>query len=154
MFYDDDVDLLIIQGCKVGVIGYGSQGYVYLLSLCDLGVQVCVGLKQGLWLWFKVEEQGLDVDIFVEVVKWVDVVMVLVFDIVQVEIFVGDIEFNFKFGDVLFFGYGFNVYFGLIKLFVDVVVVMVVLKGLGYLVCCQFVDGKGVLCLVVVEQDL
>ncbi|AMC74503.1 ketol-acid reductoisomerase [Mycobacterium tuberculosis] len=77
MFYDDDADLSIIQGRKVGVIGYGSQGHAHSLSLRDSGVQVRVGLKQGSRSRPKVEEQGLDVDTPAEVAKWADVVMVL-----------------------------------------------------------------------------
>ena len=77
MFYDDDADLSIIQGRKVGVIGYGSQGHAHSLSLRDSGVQVRVGLKEGSKSRPKVEEQGLDVDTPAEVAKWADVIMLL-----------------------------------------------------------------------------
>lgn len=153
MFYDDDADLAIIQGRKVGVIGYGSQGHAHSLSLRDSGVQVRVGLKQGSRSRPKVEEQGLDVDTPAEVAKWADVVMVLAPDTAQAEIFAGDIEPNLKPGDALFFGHGLNVHFGLIKPPADVAVAMVAPKGPGHLVRRQFVDGKGVPCLVAVEQD-
>lgn len=125
MFYDDDADLSIIQGRKVGVIGYGSQGHAHSLSLRDSGVQVRVGLKQGSRSRPKVEEQGLDVDTPAEVAKWADVVMVLAPDTAQAEIFAGDIEPNLKPGDALFFGHGLNVHFGLIKPPADVAVAMV-----------------------------
>src|SRR6476469_5747851 len=105
MFYDDDADLSIIQGRKVGVIGYGSQGHAHSLSLRDSGVQVKVGLKDGSKSRAKVTEQGLDVDTPAEVAKWADVIMLLA------------------------------------------------PKGPGHLVRRQFVDGKGVPCLIAVDQD-
>ena len=80
MFYDDDADLSIIQGRKVGVIGYGSQGHAHSLSLRDSGVDVRVGLKEGSKSRAKVEEQGLTVDTPAEVAKWADVIMLLVPD--------------------------------------------------------------------------
>lgn len=125
MFYDDDADLSIIQGRKVGVIGYGSQGHAHSLSLRDSGVQVRVGLKEGSRSRPKVEEQGLDVDTPAEVATWADVVMVLAPDTAQATIFANDIEPNLKPGDALFFGHGLNVHFGLIKPPADVAVAMV-----------------------------
>ena len=77
MFYDDDADLSIIQGRKVGVIGYGSQGHAHSLSLRDSGVEVKVGLREGSKSREKVEEQGLAVDTPAEVAKWADVIMLL-----------------------------------------------------------------------------
>lgn len=153
MFYDDDADLSIIQGRKVGVIGYGSQGHAHSLSLRDSGVQVRVGLKEGSKSRAKVEEQGLEVDIPAEVAKWADVIMLLAPDTAQAEIFAADIEPNVKPGDALFFGHGLNIHFNLIKPPADVTVAMVAPKGPGHLVRRQFVDGKGVPCLIAVDQD-
>ena len=153
MFYDDDADLSIIQGRKVGVIGYGSQGHAHSLSLRDSGVQVKVGLKEGSKSRAKVEEQGLEVDTPVNVAKWADVIMLLAPDTAQAEIFKNDIEPNLKAGDALFFGHGLNIHFGLIKPPADVTIGMVAPKGPGHLVRRQFVDGKGVPCLIAVEQD-
>ena len=153
MFYDDDADLSIIQGRKVGVIGYGSQGHAHSLSLRDSGVQVKVGLKEGSKSRAKVEEQGLEVDTPAEVAKWADVIMLLAPDTAQAEIFKNDIEPNLKAGDALFFGHGLNIHFGLIKPPADVTIGMVAPKGPGHLVRRQFVDGKGVPCLVAIEQD-
>jgi ketol-acid reductoisomerase len=96
MFYDDDADLSIIQGRKVGVIGYGSQGHAHSLSLRDSGVQVKVGLKEGSKSREKVAEQGLEVDTPAEVAKWADVIMVLAPDTAQAEIFKNDIEPNLE----------------------------------------------------------
>ena len=92
MFYDDDADLSIIQGRKVGVIGYGSQGHAHSLSLRDSGVEVKVGLKEGSKSREKVDEQGLTVDTPAEVAKWADVIMLLAPDTAQAEIFTNDIE--------------------------------------------------------------
>ena len=153
MFYDDDADLSIIQGRKVGVIGYGSQGHAHSLSLRDSGVQVRVGLKEGSKSRPKVSEQGLDVDTPAEVAKWADVIMLLAPDTAQAEIFTNDIEPNLKAGDALFFGHGLNIHFDLIKPPGNVTVAMVAPKGPGHLVRRQFVDGKGVPCLIAVDQD-
>ncbi len=153
MFYDDDADLSIIQGRKVGVIGYGSQGHAHSLSLRDSGVQVKVGLKEGSKSRAKVAEQGLEVDTPAEVAKWADVIMLLAPDTAQADIFKNEIEPNLKDGDALFFGHGLNIHFDLIKPPANVTVGMVAPKGPGHLVRRQFVDGKGVPCLVAVDQD-
>ena len=153
MFYDDDADLSIIQGRKVAVIGYGSQGHAHSLSLRDSGVQVKVGLKEGSKSREKVTEQGLDVDTPAEVAKWADVIMLLAPDTAQAEIFANDIEPNLEDGNALFFGHGLNIHFGLIKPPANVTIGMVAPKGPGHLVRRQFVDGKGVPCLIAVDQD-
>ena len=153
MFYDDDADLSIIQGRKVGVIGYGSQGHAHSLSLRDSGVQVRVGLKEGSKSRAKVEEQGLDVDTPAEVAKWADVIMLLAPDTAQADIFKNEIEPNLKPGDALFFGHGLNIHFDLIKPPAEVIVAMVAPKGPGHLVRREFVEGSGVPGLVAVEQD-
>ena len=86
MFYDDDADLSIIQGRKVGVIGYGSQGHAHSLSLRDSGVAVKVGLKEGSKSREKVTEQGLEVDTPAAVAKWADVIMLLAPDLSLIHI--------------------------------------------------------------------
>src|ERR1700712_3891833 len=153
MFYDDDADLSIIQGRKVGVIGYGSQGHAHSLSLRDSGVQVKVGLKEGSKSREKVTEQGLEVGTPAEVAKWADVIMLLAPDTAQAEIFKNDIEPNLKPGDALFFGHGLNIHFDLIEPAENITVGMVAPKGPGHLVRRQFVDGKGVPCLIAIDQD-
>ena len=153
MFYDDDADLSLIQGRKVGVIGYGSQGHAHSLSLRDSGVQVKVGLREDSKSREKVLEQGLEVDTPEEVAKWADVIMLLAPDTAQAEIFTRDIEPNLKDGDALFFGHGLNIHFGLIKAPDNVTVGMVAPKGPGHLVRRQFVDGKGVPALIAIHQD-
>jgi ketol-acid reductoisomerase len=153
MFYDDDADLSIIQGRKVAVIGYGSQGHAHALSLRDSGADVRIGLKEGSKSRAKAEEQGLTVGTPAEVSAWGDVIMVLAPDTAQAQIFKEDIEPNLKDGDALFFGHGLNIHFKLIQAPAFVTVAMVAPKSPGHLVRRQFVDGKGVPCLIAVEQD-
>ncbi|GAB10702.1 ketol-acid reductoisomerase [Gordonia araii NBRC 100433] len=153
MFYDDDADLSIIQGRKVAVIGYGSQGHAHSLSLRDSGVDVAIGLREGSASRAKAEEQGLKVMTAAEAAAWADVIMLLAPDTSQAQIFTNDIEPNLKDGDALFFGHGLNIHFGLIKPPANVTVGMVAPKGPGHLVRRQFVDGKGVPALIAVHQD-
>jgi ketol-acid reductoisomerase len=153
VFYDDDADLSIIQGRKVAVIGYGSQGHAHSLSLRDSGVDVVVGLKEGSKSRAKAEEQGLTVKTPAEASAWADVIMVLAPDTAQRKIYTESIAPNLTAGKALFFGHGLNIRFELIKPPADVTVAMVAPKGPGHLVRRQYVDGKGVPCLVAVEQD-
>ncbi|PAY23069.1 ketol-acid reductoisomerase [Dietzia natronolimnaea] len=153
MFYDDSADLSLIQGRKVAVIGYGSQGHAHSLSLRDSGVEVAIGLREGSKSRAKAEEAGLKVMTAAEATKWADVVMLLAPDTSQAQIFTEDIEPNLNDGDALFFGHGLNIHFGLIRPAEGVTVAMVAPKGPGHLVRRQFVDGKGVPALIAVEQD-
>ncbi|GAA0539328.1 ketol-acid reductoisomerase [Paractinoplanes ferrugineus] len=153
VFYDDDADLSIIQGKKVAVIGYGSQGHAHSLSLRDSGVEVVVGLQEGSKSRAKAEEQGLEVKTPAEASAWADVIMVLAPDTAQRKIYTESIAPNLTAGKALFFGHGLNIRFELIKPPADVTVAMVAPKGPGHLVRRQYVDGKGVPCLVAVEQD-
>jgi ketol-acid reductoisomerase len=153
VFYDDDADLSIIQGRKVAVIGYGSQGHAHSLSLRDSGVEVVVGLQEGSKSRAKAEEQGLEVKTPAEASAWADVIMVLAPDTAQRKIYAESIAPNLTAGKALFFGHGLNIRFELIKPPADVTVAMVAPKGPGHLVRRQYVDGKGVPCLVAVEQD-
>jgi ketol-acid reductoisomerase len=153
VFYDDDADLAIIGGKKVAVIGYGSQGHAHSLSLRDSGVDVVVGLQEGSKSRAKAEEQGLEVKTPAEASAWADVIMVLAPDTAQRKIYTESIAPNLTAGKALFFGHGLNIRFGLIKPPADVTVAMVAPKGPGHLVRRQYVDGKGVPCLVAVEQD-
>ncbi|HKS48229.1 MAG TPA: ketol-acid reductoisomerase [Amycolatopsis sp.] len=153
IFYDDDADLSIIQGRKVAVIGYGSQGHAHALSLRDSGVDVRIGLPEGSKSRAKAEEEGLRVVTPAEASKEADLIMILAPDTKQRFIYAEDIEPNLKDGDAIFFGHGFNIRYELIKPPANVDVAMVAPKGPGHLVRRQFVDGKGVPCLIAVEQD-
>src|SRR5688500_17917519 len=153
VFYDDDADLAIIQGRKVAVLGYGSQGHAHALSLRDSGVDVRVGLPEGSKSKAKAEADGLRVVTPSEAAAEADVVMILAPDTVQRKLYEADVAPNLKDGDALFFGHGLNIRFGLITPPAGVDVAMVAPKGPGHLVRRQFVDGRGVPCLVAVEQD-
>ena len=153
VFYDDDADLSIIQGRKVAVIGYGSQGHAHSLSLRDSGVDVRIGLPEGSKSRTKAEDEGLRVVTPAEAAAEADLIMILAPDTKQRFIYADDIAPNLKPGDAIFFGHGFNIRYDLIKPPADVDVAMVAPKGPGHLVRRQFVDGKGVPCLIAVEQD-
>ena len=153
IYYDDDADLSIIQGRKVAVIGYGSQGHAHALSLRDSGVDVRIGLPEGSKSRAKAAEEGLRVVTPAEAAAEADLIMILAPDTKQRHIYAESIAPNLKAGDALFFGHGFNIRYGLITPPKDVDVAMVAPKGPGHLVRRQFVDGKGVPCLIAVEQD-
>ncbi|EFG64597.1 ketol-acid reductoisomerase [Streptomyces sp. SPB074] len=153
LFYDDDADLSIIQGRKVAVLGYGSQGHAHALSLRDSGVDVRVGLHEGSKSKAKAEEQGLTVLTPAEASAWADVIMILVPDPIQGKIYEESVRENLNDGDALFFGHGFNIRFGFIKPPAGVDVCMVAPKGPGHLVRRQYEEGRGVPCIAAVEQD-
>ena len=153
MFYDDDADLSIIQGKKVAVIGYGSQGHAHALNLRDSGVDVRIGLAEGSKSKQKAENEGLTVLSVADAVKEADVVVILTPDQVQRTVYANDIKPNLKPGTTLLFGHGFNIRFGYITPESDADVVMVAPKGPGHLVRREYVDGSGVPVIVAVEQD-
>ncbi len=153
IYYDDDADLSLIQGRKVAVIGYGSQGHAHALSLRDSGVDVRIGLKEGSASRAKAEEQGLRVLTPAEAAKEADLISIQAPDTAQRTIYAEDIAPNLDDGDALFFSHGFNIRYDYIKAPAGVDVVLVAPKGPGHLVRRQFVDGKGVPDLVAVEQD-
>ena len=152
-FYDDDADLSIIQGRKVAVIGYGSQGHAHSQNLRDSGVEVVIGLREGSKSAEKAEEAGFAVKTVAEAAKWADVIMLLAPDTSQKQIFEDEIAPNLEDGNALLFGHGLNIHFKLIEPQASVTVGMVAPKGPGHLVRRQFVDGKGVPCLIATEQD-
>lgn len=153
LLYDVDADLSIIQGCKVAVIGYGSQGHAHAQCLRDSGVEVVIGLREGSKSAEKAQEAGFEVKSNADAAAWADVIMLLAPDTSQAEIFTHDIEPNLKDGDALLFGHGLNIHFELIKPAANITVGMVAPKGPGHLVRRQFVDGKGVPCLIAIAQD-
>ena len=153
MFYDDDADLSIVQGRKVAVLGFGSQGHAHALSLRDSGVDVRVGLPEGSKSRAKAEDAGLRVLTPAEASAEADLIMILAPDHKQRTLYAESVEPNLNDGDAIFFGHGFNIRFGYIKPPANVEVAMVAPKGPGHLVRRQFTDGKGVPVLVAVEQD-
>src|SRR5512138_2832218 len=114
MYYDKDADLRLIQGRKVAVIGYGSQGHAHALNLKDSGVSVRVGLPATSRSRAKEQAAGLVVDEVSEVARWADLVMILIPDHVQGKVYREEIEPNLQPGDMLMFAHGFNIRFGAI----------------------------------------
>jgi len=153
LFYDDDADLSIIQSRKVAIMGYGSQGHAHALSLRDSGVDVRVGLPESSKSRARAEEEGLRVATPAEAAAEADLITILVPDPVHRKVYAEAIAPNLGDGDALFFGHGLNIRFDLIKPPAGVDVCMVAPKGPGHLVRRQFVDGRGVPCLIAVEQD-
>ena len=153
LFYDDDADLSIIQGRKVAIIGYGSQGHAHALNLRDSGVDVRVGLREGSSSRVKAEEQGLRVVTPAEATAEADVIMILAPDQVQRHLYAQEIEPNLKPGAALAFAHGFNIRFGYITAPEGVDVFMVAPKGPGHIVRREYADGRGVPVIVAVEKD-
>jgi ketol-acid reductoisomerase len=154
MYHDDDADLSIIQGRKVAVIGYGSQGHAHALSLRDSGVDVRVGLAEGSKSRAKAEAEGLRVLSVADAVKEATVIMILAPDPVQRHIYKESILPNLKDGDAIFFGHGFSIRYGYITPPANVDVCMVAPKGPGHLVRREYSAGRGVPVIVAVEQDV
>jgi len=153
MFYDDEADLALVQGRKVAVIGYGSQGHAHALNLRDSGVDVRVGLAEGSRSRAKAETEGLTVASVADAVRGADLVAVLTPDQVQRTVYSEHIQPNLRQGAALLFGHGFNIRFGYIKPESGSDVIMVAPKGPGHLVRREFTDGRGVPVLLAVEQD-
>jgi ketol-acid reductoisomerase len=153
IFYDQDADLSLIQQRHVAVLGYGSQGHAHALSLRDSGVDVRVGLQPGSKSREKAENDGLRVLTPAEACEEADLVMVLIPDTLQRQVYTEAIAPSLVEGDALFFAHGLNIRYNLIQPPADVDVVMVAPKGPGHLVRRQYTEGRGVPALVAVEQD-
>ena len=152
-YYDQDADLSIIQGKKVAVIGYGSQGHAQANNLKDSGVEVVVGLREGSSSAVKAKEAGIRVTSVEEASAWADVVMVLAPDEFQGKIYTENIEPNLKQGVALAFSHGFNIHFGRILPREDLDVIMIAPKAPGHTVRSEFVKGGGIPDLIAIHQD-
>ena len=153
IFYQQDCDLNKLNGKTVAIIGYGSQGHAHALNLKDSGVNVVVGLYEGSKSWDKAVKQGLTVMTSAEAAKVADLIMILINDEKQAKLYKESIEPNLTEGKTLAFAHGFNIHFGCIKPPKNVNVIMVAPKGPGHTVRSEYQVGKGVPCLVAVEQD-
>jgi len=153
VYYDDDADISLIQGKKVAILGYGSQGHAHALNLQDSGVDVTVGLRKGSSSWRKAESSGLTVKTIVDAVKEASLIMVLLPDENQREVYETQIEPNIQQGATLAFAHGLNVHFDMIKPRSDLDVIMVAPKGPGHLVRHTYTQGGGVPSLIAVAQD-
>ena len=153
IFYQQDCDLQRLSGKTVAIIGYGSQGHAHALNLKDSGVNVVVGLYEGSKSWAKAEQQGLKVMTAADAAKAADVIMILINDEKQAKLYKESIEPNLTEGKTLAFAHGFNIHFGCIKPPKNVNVIMIAPKGPGHTVRSEYQAGKGVPCLIAVEQD-
>jgi ketol-acid reductoisomerase len=151
--YDKDADLGIIQGKKVAVIGYGSQGHAHAQNLRDSGVDVVVALKAGSASTKKAEEAGFTVLTTPEATQWADVIVILAPDQHQRHLYAEDVAPNLADGKALVFGHGFNIRFGYIQPPAGVDVILVAPKGPGHTVRREYEAGRGVPVIVAVEQD-
>ena len=156
VFYEQDCDLSLLYGKTIAVIGYGSQGHAHALnakeSLGDNG-KVIIGLYKGSKSWDKAVAQGFEVYTAAEAAKQADIIMILINDEKQAKLYKEDIEPNLEPGNMLMFAHGFNIHFGCIVPPADVDVTMIAPKGPGHTVRSEYLAGKGVPCLVAVQQD-
>ena len=153
VFYDKDCDLSIIQGKKVAIIGYGSQGHAHALNLQESGVDVMVGLRASSGSWKKAENAGLKVSEVEEAVKAADVVMILTPDEFQRQLYSEVIEPNIKEGATLAFAHGFAIHYNQVVPRSDLDVIMVAPKAPGHTVRSEFVKGGGIPDLIAIYQD-
>lgn len=153
LYYEKDCDLTLLKGKTVAVIGYGSQGHAHALNLKESGVNVVVGLYEGSKSMQAAKDAGLTVKLTADAVRDADIVMVLVNDEKQAALYQQDIAPNLKSGAALAFAHGFNIHYGQIVPPRDVDVIMVAPKGPGHTVRSQFLEGRGVPCLIAVHQD-
>ncbi len=153
IYYQQDCNLDKLAGTTVATIGYGSQGPAPALNLKESGVKVVVGLYEGSKSWAKAEKQGLTVMTAADAAKAADLIMILINDEKQAKLYKESIEPNLTEGKTLAFAHGFNIHFGCIKPPKNVNVIMVAPKGPGHTVRSEYQVGKGVPCLIAVEQD-
>ena len=153
MYYERDCNLSLLDGKKIAVVGYGSQGHAHALNLRDSGCDVIIGLYEGSKSAVQAKEDGFTVMNTADAVKAADIIMILVNDEKQAALYKNDIQANLTEGKTLCFAHGFNIHFKQILPPADVNVIMIAPKGPGHTVRSQYVAGKGVPCLVAVEQD-
>ncbi len=153
MYYQEDCNLSLLDGKKIAIIGYGSQGHAHALNLKDSGCDVIIGLYEGSKSWKRAEEQGFKVYTAAEAAKQADIIMILINDELQASLYKNDIEPNLKEGDMLMFAHGFNIHFNQIvpPKFVDVC--MIAPKAPGHTVRSEYQIGRGTPCLIAVHQD-
>ena len=154
IYYDRDADLEIIKNKNVVIVGYGSQGHAHANNLKDSGGNVTVALRRDSSSWVKAETAGLEVKEVSEAVKDADMVMMLIPDELQSDIYKNEIESNIKEGAILAFAHGFNIHFEMIVPRTDLDVIMIAPKGPGHTVRSQYESGAGVPCLLAIHKDI
>ena len=153
MFHSGDCNLSMLDGKTVAVIGYGSQGHAHAQNLKDSGVNVVIGLYEGSKSWKTAEADGFEVYTAFEAAKRADIIMILINDEKQADLYKESIQPNLTAGKTLMFAHGFNIHFGLIVPPADVDVIMIAPKGPGHTVRSEYKVGRGVPCLIAVHQD-
>ena len=153
IYYEEDCNLAELEGKTIAIIGYGSQGHAHALNAKESGCNVIIGLYEGSRSWDKAVKQGFEVYTAAEAAKKADIIMILINDEKQADMYKQDIEPNLEAGNMLMFAHGFNIHFGCIVPPKDVDVTMIAPKGPGHTVRSEYQAGKGVPCLVAVEQD-
>ena len=153
IFYQEDCNLSLLEGKTIAIIGYGSQGHAHALNLKESGCHVIIGLYEGSRSWDKAVRQGFEVFTAGEAARQADIIMILINDEKQADLYKQDIEPNLEAGNMLMFAHGFNIHFGCIVPPADVDVTMIAPKGPGHTVRSEYQEGKGVPCLIAVEQD-
>ena len=153
MYYEKDCNLDVLNGKVIAIIGYGSQGHAHALNLRDSGCNVIVGLRKGGKSWPVAEKDGFEVYTVAEAAKKADIVMILINDEVQASVYKSEIAPNLEPGNAVAFAHGFNIRYKQIVPPADVDVFMAAPKGPGHTVRSTYVAGKGVPCLIAVEQD-
>jgi ketol-acid reductoisomerase len=153
VYYQEDCNLAVLKEHRVAIIGYGSQGHAHALNLKESGVDVCVGLYEGSKSRAKAEKQGVKVMTNAEAAKWADIIMILINDELQADMYKKDIEPNLEEGNMLMFAHGFNIHYGCIVPPSYVDVTMIAPKAPGHTVRSEYQAGKGTPCLVAVQQD-
>ena len=153
MYYEKDCNLDALNGKVIAIIGYGSQGHAHALNLRDSGCNVIVGLRKGGKSWPVAEKDGFEVYTVAEAAKKADIIMILVNDEVQAAVYKSEIAPNLEPGNAIAFAHGFNIRYKQIVAPEGVDVFMAAPKGPGHTVRGTYVNGKGVPCLVAVEQN-
>jgi ketol-acid reductoisomerase len=153
MYYEKDCDFSVLKGKTVTVIGYGSQGHAHAQNLRDSGADVIVGLYEGSKSFDTAGAAGLKVMVTADAVKAADVVMILINDEKQAALYKKDVQPNLKKGAALAFAHGFNIHYGQIVPPAENDVIMIAPKGPGHTVRSQYEEGKGVPCLIAVQQN-
>lgn len=153
IFYENDCNLSYLDGKKIAIIGYGSQGHAHALNLKESGCDVIIGLYDGSKSWEKAEKQGFTVMTTAQAAKAADIIMILINDEKQADMYKNEIEPNLEEGNMLMFAHGFNIHFGCIVPPKNVDVAMIAPKAPGHTVRSEYQEGKGTPCLIAVEQD-
>ncbi|MFR8033676.1 MAG: ketol-acid reductoisomerase [Lachnospiraceae bacterium] len=153
IYYQKDCNLSLLEGKTIAVIGYGSQGHAHALNAKESGCNVIVGLYEGSKSWAKAEAAGFEVYTAAEAAKRADIIMILINDEKQAKMYKESIEPNLEPGNMLMFAHGFAIHFGQIVPPKDVDVTMIAPKGPGHTVRSTYQEGKGVPCLIAVQQD-